>query len=272
MKYIGHTMAVPGMRIVDAIKLFSEIGLDGIELVAQEGTPFHIDLSPGIIEEIIVASKNYGLPIVTLTPYFWGINSMDESERRANISGLVKTISLAKKMGAKFVRAYGGKELAGDTPQRGFNATVAALKEAGKAANDAGIVLLVENHPGTMTRTGTDTRKVINAVGMESVRALYDPANVLNDTAEDWLTTLDVQKETIGYIHCKDFRVQDGKRIACVVGEGIVPWMDIIDRLDSKDYFISFEYEKRWYPDQLEDAVTGLPRCIEHIRRALRCE
>ena len=67
MQYIGHTMAVPGMDIVEAIKFFDKLGLDGIELVAQEGTPFNIDLPEPQIERIVRASKTFRLPVVTLT-------------------------------------------------------------------------------------------------------------------------------------------------------------------------------------------------------------
>lgn len=270
MRFIGHTMATPGMDIAEAIKLFAGIGLDGIELVAQEGTPFHIDLPDAEIERIMAASCEYNLPVVTLTPYFWAINSADETERRDNIDGLIRAIRLAKRMGASFVRAYGGKEKAGGTPEENFARSAEALKEAGKVAAEEGITIIVENHPGTMTRTGVNTRKLIDEVGMDSVRALYDPCNVMNDTDEDWLTTYNSQVGTIGYVHCKDYLIEDGKRRACVVGEGIVPWLEIMKKLQAQDLNISFEYEKRWYPDQIEDAVTGLPRCKKYIEEALQ--
>lgn len=111
---------------------------------------------------------------------------------------------------------------------------------------------------------------MLDAVGMDCVRALYDPCNVLNDTDEDWLTTLTCQKGAIGYVHCKDYCISNGKRTACVVGEGVVPWLEIMKYLHGEDFYISFEYEKRWYPDQIEDAKTGLPKCISYIRRALK--
>ena len=270
MKYIGHTMALPGLDIVEAIKLFSSLGLDGMELVAQQGTPFHIDLPDAEIERITAASREYALPIVTLTPYFWAINSENDAERRENINGLKKAILLAKRMGAKFVRSYGGKDTASGTEEAKFERSVEALKEAGKLAEENGITILVENHPGTMTRTGTATADMIKAVNMNSVRALYDPCNVLNDTDEDWLTTFEVQQDVIGYVHCKDYRMKGTERVACVVGEGVVPWLEIMRKLSDKELTISFEYEKRWYPDQIEDAVTGLPRCIKYITEALK--
>ena len=57
-----------------------------------------------------------------------------------------------------------------------------------------------------------------------------------------------------------DYFYEDGKRRACVVGEGIVPWLEIMRKLKGMDLNISFECKKRWYPDQIEDAVTGLLR------------
>jgi Sugar phosphate isomerases/epimerases len=110
MKFVGHTMALPGVDIVNAIKVFSGMKLDGIEIVAQEGTPFHLGLPDQGIFEIIEASNRYNLPVITLTPYLWNINSADHSERKNNIDGLIRTIHLAEKMGAQYVRAYGGTD------------------------------------------------------------------------------------------------------------------------------------------------------------------
>ena len=167
------------------------------------------------------------------------------------------------------MRSYGGNDKVNGSEEEKFERTVEALKEAGQVAEAEGITIVVENHPGTMTRTGVNTRKLIDAVDMDSVKALYDPCNVLGDTHEDWLTMLKIQQGSIAYIHCKDYRIEDGVRIACVVGEGIVPWLEIMKRVGNETEYLSFEYEKRWYPEQIEDAVTGLPRCIKYISEAL---
>ena len=178
-------------------------------------------------------------------------------------------IVLSQIWGAGFVRSYGGKDTAGGTDEENWANAVAALKEVAPFAEKHGICILVENHPGTMTRTGEATYKLINEVASDSVKALYDPANVMHDTDENWEHTLDVQKDVIGYVHVKDYFMDGAARNACVVGEGIVPWDKIMKKLTFDGYF-SFEYEKRWYPDQLEDPDTGVKKSMDYIKGLIK--
>jgi len=178
---------------------------------------------------------------------------------------------LAAALGASFVRAYGGKEAKPDEQAAAWQRTVMALREIAPYATERQLTILVENHPGTMTRTGTATRQLIDEVACANVRALYDPANVLDDTDEPWETTLAVQVGTIAYVHVKDFARADGARRACCVGDGIVPWTEILPRLQASGFVgcLSFEYEKMWHPDQLPEPELGLRRSADFVRRCL---
>lgn len=269
MKFVGHTMGTPNLTVAEAIKLYQTIGLDGIEIVAQEGGAFSIDDPADKIETILSEAKKLPDGVVTLTPYYWDINNIDPKIAEENICGMKRAIDLAKKMGAGFVRAYGGKEEAGGTWEENWKNAVAAMKEIGRYASGTGVTVLVENHPGTVTRTGENTYKLINEAGFDSVKALYDPANVLHDTEEDWKYTFEVQKDIIRYVHVKDYYMEGTERKACVVGKGIVPWSEIMKLLSGYRGYLSFEYEKRWYPDQLPDAETGVKECVDYIKSLL---
>ena len=218
------------------------------------------------------AARDAGAPVVTLTPYAWDINSADPALAGAQQALLGRMIAVAALMGARFVRAYGGREAAaGQDAEDAFTRAVTALQAAGTHAADSGIVILVENHPGSVTRTGTATRRLVDAVDMAAVRALYDPANVLHDTVEDWRTTLEAQRGMIAYVHAKDYFVDPaGKRRACPVGAGIVPWRAILTALRASgwDGCLSFEYEKLWHPDELPDAAVGIAAGIAFLREA----
>ena len=259
-------MATPELEVPKAIKLFHAIGLDGIEIVAQDGGAFSIHDSKEKVKAVMDAARALPDGVVTLTPYYWDINNIDPKIAETEIAGMKKSIDLAVSMGARFVRAYGGKEEAGGTWEENWKNAVYALKEIGKYAAKTNVTVLVENHPGTVTRTGENTYKLINEVGSDSVKALYDPANVMHDTDEDWERTYEVQKDIIGYVHVKDYFMVGAERKACVVGMGIVPWDKIMKKLSGYKGYLSFEYEKRWYPDQLPDADPGVKMCADYIK------
>lgn len=270
MKLIGHTMGTPGRSVPEAIAVFAEIGLDGTELICQEGSAFDSRTPESTARRFAALATDAGVPVTALTPYAWDINSADPAVAESQIAELQRAIDLAVVMGAAYVRAYGGREFAQES-DAAFRRTAQALTAAGNYADARGIVLLVENHPGTMARTGRDTRRLIDAVGLDAVQALYDPANVLYDTDEDWESTLDLQADVIGYVHVKDYDDRSGKRRACNVGDGVVPWADILPRLVASGYngCLSFEYEKKWYPEDLSDAEVGMKASAEFVKTVL---
>ncbi len=268
MELIGHTMATPGRSARAAVALFAELGFAGAELVCRDGMALPPDTPLDEARALGEFARSCACPIRTVTPYAWEINSADPATQAASLALLRHACDLAVALGASCVRAYGGKE---DHEAGAGHRTVAALREAAAYAAERELTILVENHPGTMTRTGIATRRLIDEVAHANVRALYDPANVLADTDEPWETTLSVQLGTIAYVHVKDFARVDGTRRACCVGDGIVPWAEILPQLRDSgfDGCLSFEYEKMWYPDQLPEPEVGLRRCAEFVRQFL---
>jgi L-ribulose-5-phosphate 3-epimerase len=85
MKIAGHTMGTPELDVLEAIDLFHKMGLDGIEIVVQEG--YKCGLCPNAGEDelmnIKLAAANKGLNIVCLTPYFSLYNSLGFSSESA---------------------------------------------------------------------------------------------------------------------------------------------------------------------------------------------
>lgn len=270
MQFIGHTMATPGRTVYESIETFRAVGLDGLELVCRPGTDFDSSIDNARAVRMADYAAYNGLPIVALTPYAWDINHPDPVTAAAASRELLRAVELADLMRARFVRAYGGREQPQD-PEGAFARAVAALQTAGARAAGKGVTLVVENHPGTVTRTGVATRRLVDAVALANVRALYDPANVLHDTQEPWETTFSAQREVIAYVHAKDFDLQAGKRRARNVGAGVVPWHGILAALAAARYEgpISFEYEKLWYPADLEEPESGLAACLRFVRGAL---
>ena len=261
-------MGIPGCHPYEAIERFAAIGFTGIELVCRDGTQFDSSHDRAQASRTADYAESYGLPVAALTPYAADVNSADPIVARAALKEMRDTIDLAHIMRARFVRAYGGRDLTDDR-EGGFERAVDALRTIGVHAARFGITVVVENHPGTMTRTGAATRRLIDQIALPTVRALYDPANTLHDTDEPWEETLETQLGTIAYVHVKDFGDHSGKRRACNVGDGVVPWPTILERLLAAGYDgpLSFEYEKMWYPDDLAEAEDGMAKSMTVVKK-----
>ena len=186
-------------------------------------------------------------------------------------------LDAAHTVGAGRVRVYAGSWHPGDTDHaRHWEQLRSALTVLAPEAADAGVVLCVENHFGTMTQTAADTARLVNEVGSPAVRVLYDQTNLTFTHDETWQEAFAVQGDLVGHVHVKDlifkdpdapFRASDTARVKAderavrsrVVGTGVVPWPDILAELLRRGYddVLSLEYEYRWHPQDLPDPAIG---------------
>ncbi len=275
-------MAVPEMGIMDAMDLFRDLGMDGIEVVSRtleecgskhgescgEARIFSFDWREAEVKHVLEHAEAIKLPIVTLTQYQKNINIPDPTERMLVLEKIRQHIHFAHKIGASNVRLYAGSDSFGPESR---SLLVQSLRDLGGMASEMGVILLVENHPGTLAITGRQTAEIVSEVECPSVRILYDPANILCHSNEDWEESLELQQKMIAYVHVKDFRMEDGRRKACPPGEGDVPWTKIMRKLVGMGYDgdLSYEYEKKWFPDQLPDSRIGLGRGLAFIKASI---
>ena len=170
---IGHTMAVPEFNLVDAFSVFKIIGLEGIEIASMRPDEINIRFSsrPGGIPAIfrdpvwpgMTGDSKKGLrdvadrsdvPIITITPYVKAFNYYpDRAAADSAREELIRYVALAKELGARYVRVYGGREV--DDYAAGFDLAIESLKRIASLAEQHGVTLLIENQPGTLTVTGT---------------------------------------------------------------------------------------------------------------------
>lgn len=275
VKIAGHTMGTPGRSPQESIDLFSRLGLTGIEFMCDDTSGVSTALRKYQRRDLALYAGDRGLAVACLTPYVWDINSVDANLRRKEIRALKDCVVMAHDMGCGVVRAYGGRGTDGtDRDERlvFFENTVKVLQETAGFAADHGVTLAVENHQGTMTATAGETIEMITAVGRSNVRVLYDQANISYHTGEDHRTSLELQKGHLAHVHVKDYVVVGGKRKPVPVGEGDIPWRDILPSLESIGYdgFLSLEYEKKYFPEDLPDAEFAMAGSRDFIRAVVK--
>ena len=291
MKIAGHTMGTPEYTVTEAIQLFHDIGIDGAEIVVQDG--YRSGLSRALTKEELDPVKEtaakYDIEISALTPYNSYFNDLDDAKRAQEIEDIEKVIDACQYLGAHYIRIYGGNLQAGDNyriPER-RQRLVEAMRLLGEKAAAKDVTLVIENHFNTMCVSAKESADMIEEINHPNVRILYDQANLSFTGKEDYQTAIAIQQQYVAYMHVKDLVFKEGVEFTSdevshpdeskrnvytrIVGEGVVPWPEILASVKEHGYdgWLSMEYERRWHPDDIPDASIGMKKGAEYLRKLI---
>jgi L-ribulose-5-phosphate 3-epimerase len=290
MRLAGHTLGTPEQTVPEALALFAAAGLDAAEVIYQDDYRSGLPLRDRrTAEQARRASDDTGIAIVGLTPYTTGINALDDRPWRTAVDEFRGGIEIAQIVGADRLRVYAGSWHPGDNDHAAhWNRLVEALRTLAPEASAAGVRLCVENHFGTMTQSAAETARLVREVDHHAVRVLYDQANLTFAHDESYEEALRIQGDLVGHVHVKDlvftdpdapFRATETARVSAsertvrsrVVGDGVVPWTDILPALATLGYddVLSLEYEYRWHPADLPEPTIGFARAALALRSIL---
>ena len=269
----GHTMGTPEYTVEQALTLFRDIGLDGAELVVQDGYRCAIPQQ----------AEQHELEKIR--------NDLESGVREAEIRGIRRVIEYAGVLGAKYIRIYAGNYAQTDTDPDGKKRSclVDSMRRLGEEAQRADVTLVMENHFNTMTVSAADSISVAQEINHPAVGILYDQANLTFTGNEPWESALELQFAEIRYTHVKDlvFRGENTEFTSSdvshpkeeernvttkIVGEGVIPWPAILQALKDRGYegWLSLEYERRWHPQDIPDARIGMKRSADYLRSCFK--
>lgn len=288
MKIAGHTMGTPEYTVTEAIKLFHDIGIDGAEIVVQDG--YHSGISTACtkeeLDEIKQCAEENNIEICCLTPYNSYFNDLNDELRNAEIEGLSKVIDACAYLGAHYIRIYGGNLVAGDNdrlPERRAR-LVEAMRLLGDKAAEKDVTLVIENHFNTMCVSAAESASMIKEINHPNVRILYDQANLSFTEKEGYEEAIAIQQQYVAYMHVKDLVFKEGVAFTSdevshpeeskrnvytrIVGEGVIAWPEILKLVKQHGYdgWLSMEYERRWHPDDIPDASIGMKKGADYIK------
>lgn len=292
MKIAGHTMGTPEYSLSEAAKLFSDIGMDAIEIIFQED--YKCALNWNTTEEELLeykkAFEDLHLEVSCIVSYASDYNQDDDIRRNAAIKECRHCIWIAKVLNAHFIRIYGGSFLEGDSDfdlKKGY--LVESMRILADEAAKCNVNLVLENHFNTMTTGPQITYDIVKEIDRKNVGILYDQANIGFLSGEDYKKSIDIQKDKILYVHVKDFVFKEkGKKftagsvshvseedravITRIVGEGEVSWEKILPKLKEIGYdgYLSLEYERRWHPMDIPMADVGMEKSARYIRNIIK--
>jgi L-ribulose-5-phosphate 3-epimerase len=276
VKILLHTMATPHLDLPGAIRQARALGLDGVEVVRQEGYRCALSPSSSLTEARTIGAlaERLGAPVRALSPYVKAFNDADDSARAAAVAEMTAAIAQAQALGAPRLRLLAGEEETPSLWEASLERLVESLRGLAVLAARAGISLDIENHPGTMADDAARTMRIWRAVDHPALGVIYDPGNLAREGKEAFPASLIAQSDAIRHVHVKDYvfapDLPNGRR-AVPPGEGMLGWGAIIAALSHLGYEgdLTLEYETRWVPDELPPPEIGLAIGRDFLRRCL---
>lgn len=276
IKFAGHTMGTPKLDIYGAMELFREIGYDGIEVrIAADGQIDSEKISDSETRKIKEQADKTGIEFCCLTSYYKDFSS--DNARESVISNLKRVAELAQILSCPLIRVYGGMDPAPEGMWfiENWNRTVSGIREVAYYAAKLGVGICIETHIGSPTMSVRDTVRLIQDVNMHNVGMLFDYAWVELAGVEKGADAVKKGIKNIFHCHVKDWILESRlplKKKSCLMGKGTVAWKEVLTELVKRGYngYISDEYEKFWYPQELPEPEIGMKHNLEWMKDIIK--
>jgi len=240
-----------------ALEVLADSGVRKADLWGRS-PHFPEDCDSAIVAQIEAASARTGVAIANLGTYPGrAFSSDDEAERTAELDSMRRTIDAAAHLGCRSIRVMPGH---GEDPAI-IERIAPLLAESAAHAEEAGVLLGMENHRGSLAGNIEDAVALCEAVGSPWFGVLYEPCNLLSKGV-DYREAFDAFADWIVHVHVKDgLRMADGSFQRVHLGEGEVDPAWLVEALEGIGYDgdYALEYE---IPD-IEPVETGLRKWVE---------
>ncbi len=262
-----------------ALKVMNEFGLEYAELQFLWDKEVG-DLDAGERKRALGLVRDHGVKVSSISRHVFGGVPMstvpgDELHTR-HMDGLQRCIEMAHEFDCGLVRIMSGKKemiLWGSHGAEKWNVARGAwdsmlkiVEPAVRLAEKENVILVVETGNGTMINSAWTARKLIDDLGSDRLKVLWDPANALFCHEPMWPDGYKALKGGyLGHVHIKDVQVDTPKATLEVreMGKGQLagqfqPAADAM-RADGYDGVVSFE--SVYHPGN-GDYEAGFRACI----------
>ncbi|WP_242894553.1 sugar phosphate isomerase/epimerase family protein [Actinomadura litoris] len=216
-------------------------GFGGIEVRSVGNVPPH-ELTDGQLETIAAELSARGLAVAGFCPPALKVPMPRTDEDVAAAHAIVvRAVEQARILGAPHVRIFTFYRDGGPAP-------LAAAEQARRVLDGVsldGVDLLVETGMRTNTPTIALVLRFLEAVDIPGLGILWDPGNSVfaGMNPEPFPAEYEMGKELIRHVHVKD---PAGSTAYVRLGDGDLPWGDIVDTLRADGYAGWLSLETHW--------------------------
>lgn len=266
MKLAYSTNAYTQTDLKSALRNIAAIGYDGAEILCDYPHWLSHRVSQEEVEDIRQVLHDTGLVVSNLNAntangffdplppenvFEPSLSSKNKTWRSWRIDYSIKTLQLAKQIGAPCISVTSGQPASGGEPAFGIEIFIESLKPICEQAEKLGIRVGIEYEPGLLVETAAELAEVIDRVGAPCLGANFDIGHsfLCGESAQQAVSLLNGR---IWNVHVED--IHKRKHYHLIPGEGELPFDDYFQALKAANYAGHLTVELYTYSHQPEQA------------------
>jgi sugar phosphate isomerase/epimerase len=243
-----------------AVQLAARFNLDGVELRSVWSKPVQ-HLSEEEVARVGAMLDQRNLRVAAIASPVFKCELDDESEQQEHLDDLRSCIRLAKEFDTQIIRIFAFWKRGPSKPV--WQRIKDQFRPAVPIAEDAGIILGLENESSTYLATAAETRQFITEMDSPVLKSVWDPCNEV--CAEEGITAYPdayrLVEPWVVHVHVKDAKWDPGAEGPQVtpVGDGAVDWKGQFRELLAKKYEGYASLETHWRAQALSEEQMNRP-------------
>lgn len=219
------------------LKVMNELNIGHIEVRGIDGKNIS-KYTPDEIKEIKKKFDAANIKVSSIGSPVGKIQITDPMDD--HIEEFKNIIEIAKIMETKYIRLFSFYMPKDEDPKKYRDEVLKRMNMFVDTAKGSGLILLHENEKGIYGDVADRCLDILESIGSDSLRAVFDPANFVQCHEETYPRAFDMLKDHIEYMHIKD-ALKNGEVVPAGMGEGKVK--EILKSLKDRDYkgFLSLE-------------------------------
>lgn len=169
-----------------------------------------------------------------------------------------QTIDICRRMNIPYIRVFGDKIENQAEPSESIDMVIRGLEQiCSYARQDVGVLLEIHGDFNTAEALAPilENFRDTPAFGL-----IWDVEHSFRNYGNSMKEFYNLIRPYIRHVHIKDCRMEQGKALPCLMGQGEIELPSLIRMLEEDGYpgMYSFEWEKRWHPLIEEPEVAFL--------------
>ncbi len=200
------------------IEVLNRLDIHWLEMRGVNGKNVS-DYTPEEMREIGKQLGSGGIRVSSIGSPIGKINICDGFDE--HFEKFKNTVELAKVLETEYIRIFSFFMPEGEKPEKYRDEVLGRMSRFVKYAERMGITLLHENEKGIYGDTAPRCLDILESIGSERLRAVFDPANFVQCGQKTYPEAYEMLKPYISYMHVKDSK-KDGEVVPSGMGDGCV--------------------------------------------------